>query len=175
MNKLLFKLAATVVAFMMFVLPADLSARERRGATLEITFKDGRFAAGELIAVKPDSILMFAGRDESIGLAEIRSIRIVRKSKALLGAACGFLAGVVGTVIVSSSQKETDNPFTLWGQGMEVAGAAVTFGLGGIGIGLGAGALAGKDKTIQLEGKSDSELRRALAYLRGKARIRDYR
>jgi hypothetical protein len=58
---------------------------------------------------------------------------------------------------------------------MEVAGAAVTFGLGGIGIGLGAGALAGKDKTIQLEGKSDSELRRALAYLRGKARIRDYR
>jgi hypothetical protein len=175
MNKPLYKLAAAVLAFMILALPLGLSARERRGAKVEIIFKDGHYAEGELIAVKPDSLLMFAGKDESVDLAGIRSIRIVRKSKALLGAACGFLAGMVGTVIVSSRQKETDNPFTLIGQGMEVAGAAVTFGLGGIGIGLGAGALAGKDKTIQLEGKSDSELRRALAYLRGKARIRDYK
>jgi len=175
MNKPFYKVAATVVAFMIFALPAELSSREKRGVTLEITFKDGHYAAGELIAVKSDSLLMFTGRDESVGLAEIRSIRIVRKSKALLGAACGFLAGMAGTVIVSSSQKETDNPLTLFGQGMEVAGAAVTFGLGGIGIGLGAGALAGKDKTIQLEGKSDSELRRTLAYLRGKARVRDFK
>lgn len=177
MNKPFYKLAATVVAFMMFALPVGLCARERRGAKLEITFKDGHYAAGELIAVKPDSLLLynFAGKDESVDLAGIRSIRIVRKSKAKLGAACGLLAGVVGTVIVASSQKETDNPLTLFGQGMEVAGAAMTFGLGGIGIGLVAGALAGKDKTIQLEGKSDSEVRKALAYLRGKARIRDYK
>jgi hypothetical protein len=175
MNKPLYKLAAAVVAFMMFALPVGLSARERRGAKLEITFKDGHYAEGELIAVKPDSLLMLAGKDESVDLAEIRSIRIVRKSKAKLGAACGLLAGVVGTVIVSSSQKETDNPLTLFGQGMEVAGAAMTFGLGGIGIGLVAGALAGKDKTIQFEGKSDPDVRKALAYLRGKARVRDYK
>ncbi len=35
--------------------------------------------------------------------------------------------------------------------------------------------LAGKDKTIQLEGKPEWEVGKALAYLRHKARIRDFR
>jgi hypothetical protein len=51
--------------------------------------------------------------------------------------------------------------------------SALAFVPGGIGIGLLAGTLAGKDKTIQLEGKSESEVSKALAYLRNKARIRD--
>jgi ribosomal protein L6P/L9E len=45
----------------------------------------------------------------------------------------------------------------------------------GLGTGLLVGAHAGKDKTIQLEGKSESEVSQALAYLRKKARIRDYK
>jgi hypothetical protein len=171
------KLVATVLAFMILVLPGALSARERRGAKLGITLKDGHYFAGELIAVKPDSLLLLnpAQKDESIEIAGIRSIRIVRKSKALLGAGCGLLAAVVATVIVSSGQKESDNPFELFGQGLEVAGAAVAFGGIGLGIGIGGGLLAGKDKLIQLEGKSESEVRKAMAYLRGKARIRDYK
>jgi hypothetical protein len=176
MNKRFGKLAATVLALLILVLPGALSARGR-GAKLEITLKDGHYIEGELIAVKPDSLLLLdpAQKDESIDIAGIRSIRMIRKSKAGLGAACGLLAGVVGAAIISSGQKETDNPLVLIGQGMEVAGAAVAFGGIGLGIGISGGLLAGKDKWIQLEGKSEAEVRQALAYLRGKARIRDFK
>ena len=37
------------------------------------------------------------------------------------------------------------------------------------------GAVAGKYKTIQIEGKSDSEIKEALEKLRKKAQIRDYK
>ena len=162
------KRIATVLALLILVLPGALSGRERRGANLVITLKDGHYAAGELIAVKPDSLLLLAGKDESVDLVGIRSIRIVRKPKALLGAACGTLAGVLGTAIVASSNKEPDilEPYL-------ITGTAVAFICGGLGVGIGAGLLAGKDKTIQFEGKSEPEVKRTLAYLRGKARIRD--
>ena len=164
------KRIATVLAFLMLVLPGALSARERRGANIVITLKDGHYATGELIAVKPDSLLLLAGKDESVDLVGIRSIRIIRKSKGGLGAACGALAGVLGTAIYASTNKD---PEIL--QPLAVTGMAWVLIGGGVAVGVGAGLLAGKDKTIQLEGKSESEARRALAYLRGKARIRDYK
>ncbi len=174
MKKRFDKKGATVLALLILVIPGALSARERRGAKLGITLKDGHYVVGELIAVKPDSLLLLnpVKKDESVDLTSIRSIRIIRKSKAKLGAGCGLLAALVGTVIVSSGQKKSDNPFTLLGQGMEVAGAAISFGTIGLGVGIGGGLLAGKDKLIQLEGESEAEVRQALAYLRGKARIR---
>ena len=159
------KLVAAVVALML-VLPGALSARERRGANIIVTLKDGYFSAGELIAVKPDSLLLLAGKDESVDLIGIRSIRIVRKSKARLGGVYGILAGtLIGGIEVA-----------LEGGARVEIGLGIVFGgiLGGI-VGLGVGAIAGTDKTIQLEGKSESEVRKALAYLRKKSRIRDYK
>jgi hypothetical protein len=48
---------------------------------------------------------------------------------------------------------------------------------GGVGILLGGivGAFAGADKTIQIEGMSDSEIQEILKKLRKKARIRKYK
>jgi hypothetical protein len=165
------KRIATALAFLIVVLPAALSAREKRGAELVITLKDGHYTSGELIAVKPDSLLLLAGKDESVDLVGIRSIRIVRRSKAGLGAAYGALAGglILGLIAALDPCLGSERPIT----------AGIIFGAigaipGGL-IGLGAGSLAGKDKIIQLEGKSESEVRMALAYLRGKARIRDYK
>jgi len=158
------KLVAAVVALML-VLPGALSARERRGANIIVTLKDGHFSAGELIAVKPDSLLLLAGKDESVDLIGIRSIRIVIKSKARLGGACGLLAGAL-----ISGLSGANDPLPGGARLAIVAGAV----LGGI-VGLGVGAIAGTDKTIQLEGKSESEVRKALAYLRKKSRIRDYK
>jgi hypothetical protein len=171
------KVAAIGLALLLLSLPTWLSARERRGANLVVTLKDGQQIKGELIAVKPDSLLLLdsAGADQSVDLAGIRSVRIVRRSKALLGAACGLLAGLVGTAIFASGQEEPDDPLEAIGEGMEVAGAAVAYGGIGLGLGIGGGLLAGKDKTIQLEGKSESDRARALADLRGRARIRDYK
>jgi hypothetical protein len=166
MKKRFGNLVATVLALLILVLPGALSARERRGANLVITLKDGHFVTGELIAVKPDSLLLLAEKDESVDLAGIRSIRIVRKSKARLGGLYGSLAGtLIGGIEVA-----------LEGGTRTEIGLGLVFGgiLGGA-VGLGVGAIAGTDKTIQFEGKSESEIKQALSYLRGKARIRDYK
>jgi hypothetical protein len=157
---------AIVLAILFLVLPGSLSAREKRGATLIVTLKDGHFAEGELIAVKPDSLLLLAGRDVSVPLAEIRSIRVVRKSKALVGGLCGLAAGVALTAFCAA---DTDlGPYSPLGD-LAVAVAAIPTG---IGLGAGAGALAGKDKVIRLEGMTDPQVRVALVHLRKKARIR---
>jgi hypothetical protein len=158
------KVTVICLALLLLGLPTLLSARERRGANLVITLKDGRKVEGELIAVKPDSLLLLAGKDESVDLVGIKSIRIVKKDKGGLGAICGLLAGVAVTAIYTKTQPEES-----------MAGLSfLVFVPAGAVIGVVAGVMAGKDKTIQLEGKSESAVKSALAYLRGKARIREY-
>jgi len=179
MKKRSYKPAATVLAFLMLVLPGALSARERRGANLVITLKDGHNVAGELIAVKPNSLLLydFAGKDQSVDLVGISSIRIVKESKAGAGGAYGALAGaLIGGLFAALT------PLTDWGTGHTHASAggvilvASAAGAAGGLIGLGIGSSAGKDKIIRLGGKSETEkMARTLAYLRGKARIRDFK
>jgi hypothetical protein len=158
---------------LILVLPGTLSAREKQGegAKLGITLMDGHYIVGELIAVKPDSLLLLnlAGKDESVDVVGIRSIRIVKKSKALRGGMRGLFVGMVVTIIYAKTQKGDFNELGA------MMGGVFLFGLGGLGIGLLVGGHAGKDKTIQLEGKSESEVKQALAYLRGKARIRDFK
>jgi hypothetical protein len=168
------KFTAIGLALLFLGLPTVLSARERRGANIVITLKDGQQVEGELIVVKSDSLLLLnpAGKDESVDLVGIRRVTIVRESKAGLGAVCGLLAGVAGTIIYASTKKATD----VWAsffEGLAVAGAAVVFPVTGLGLGIGAGVLAGKDKTIQLEGKSESDRAIVLDRLRRKARIRN--
>ncbi len=159
MKKRFHKLVAPVLALLIFALPGALFARERRGANIVVTLKEGQTVFGELITVKPDSLLMFSGKDESVDLVGIRSIRIVKKSKALLGTACGFLAALA----VTAAQKG------------EARLGAILYIPAGLVIGAGAGLYAGKDKIIRLEGMSEPEVGKALAYLRGRARIRDYK
>jgi hypothetical protein len=161
--------AAIVLAILMLVLPGSLLAREKRGATIVVTFKDGRFAEGELITVKPDSLLLFAEKDEAVALAEVRSIRIVRKSQALVGGLCGLAAGIAATAVFASN--EDFGPFD---SSMNVL-MGTLFVSSGVGLGVGAGALTGKDKVLRLEGMSESEFRTALIYLRKKARIQKVR
>jgi hypothetical protein len=161
--------AAIVLAILMLVLPGSLVAREKRGASIVVTFKDGHFAEGELIAVKPDSLLLLAEKDEAVALAEVRSIRVVRKSQALVGGLCGLAAGIAATALLAS---DTDyGPF----QSSVSVLMGTVFISSGVGLGAGAGALAGKDKVFRLEGMSESERRTALIYLRKKARIQKVR
>jgi hypothetical protein len=151
------------------------SSKERRGAKLIVTKNDGRQISSELITVKPNSLLLLdtEGKDVSIGITDIKVIRIVRKSKALLGAGIGFGAGallgpLLAPVIFHAWHEEYDGPGVLL---IEIpVGSAIGAILGGI-----TGALLGKDKTIQIKGMSDSEINEVLAKLRKKARIRDYK
>ncbi|HDZ25597.1 hypothetical protein LCGC14_1015800 [marine sediment metagenome] len=164
------KFIALFLAFSLMMLSVNLYAKERRGAKLLITKKDGQQIEGELITVKPNSLLLLdtEGKDVSVGIADIKVIRVVKKSK---GARTGFLIGGGLALIVGVGEI-----------GAEVHGfipsfidGLIFFALPGALIGALIGSAAGTDKTIQLEGMTDSEIQEAMDKLRKKARIRDYR
>ena len=153
------------------MLSVNLYAKERRGAKLIITKKDGQQIEGELITVKPNSLLLLDtdGKDVSVDIADIKVIRVVKKSKALLAGGIGLLiGGGIGALVGGTLPVEGVNyyilPFVLIGA---LIGGAL---IGGIIYWF-----IKTDKTIQIEGITDSEIQAALDKLRKKARIRDYR
>ncbi len=173
MNPTSKKFISSFLIFSLVMLSVNLNAKERRGATLIITKKDSQQIEGELITVKPNSLLLLntEGKDESIDIADIRVITIVKKSKVGEGALYGLLiGGAIGVVCGGSS----GDGFILSSEEQAAIGGLV-FGLLGALLGAGIGAVAGTDKTIHFEGMTDLEIRKALDKLRKKARIPDYK
>jgi len=158
------------------MLSTNLYAKERQGAKLIITKTDGQQIRGELITVKPNSLLLLSitGRDVSVDIADIKVIKIVKKSKAGLGAGIGagigFAIGAGLVTILNLSLAEYDRISWFY---VPLFGAICSLPSLLIGAMLGAG--AGTDKTIQIEGMTDLEIQETLDKLRKKARIRDYK
>ena len=125
---------------------------------------------GELITVKENSLLLLnsEGADISVDMKDIRVIKIVKKSNLLVGAGVGFLIVGVPGALYLTAYPGTDSQRWLYALGGASLGLYSAI-IGGI-----IGAIAGKDKTIQIERKSDSEIKRILENLRKKARIPDY-
>jgi hypothetical protein len=169
------KFISLFLVFSLVMLSTNLYAKERRGAKLIITKKNGYQTEGELITVKPNSLLLLSitGRDMSVDIADIKVIRVVKKSKAYLGAGLGLIIFGGGTALfVETFGRNSWEPPDLhkFAVGFGAIGAIVGLVIGGI-----TGELLGKDKTIQIEGMTDLEIKEALDYLRKKARIRDYK
>jgi len=166
------KFIALFLIFSLLILSGDLYAK-KRGAKLIITKKDRQLIEGELITVKPNSLLLLDTEGEvvSINIAEIKVIRIVKKSKALLGAGLGLiiLGGGTALSIAIFGTWESDEVLDVALFGGAI-GAAAGLLIGGV-----TGTLLGTDKTIQIEGMTDSEINEVLEELRKKARIRDYK
>jgi len=145
----------------------------RHGATLVIIKKDGQQIKGELIAVKPNSLLLLDAEETSmaIGIANIKIVRIIKKSKAKLGYIIGGTVGygVATLIALSPSSGEDHSVFWTW----ILLGSLLAMPASLLGGTI--GAIAGTDKTIYLEGMTDSEIREALEKLRKRARIRDYK
>jgi hypothetical protein len=57
MKKVTAKLIVSALVVSFLILPAGLSAKERRGADLIVTRLDGSQLSGELIAVKPETVV----------------------------------------------------------------------------------------------------------------------
>jgi hypothetical protein len=95
MNPTSKKFIALLLVFSLMTLSANLYAKERRGAKLRVTKLDGQQIEGELITVKPNSLLLLnnEGKDVSIDIADIKVIRIVKKLGVLNGALVGWLIG----------------------------------------------------------------------------------
>jgi hypothetical protein len=189
------KFIASLLVFSILALSANLYAKEKRGANIEIYKTRPKMEGtpfemsdikGELIAVKENSLLLLdlkSGTDVAVDINEIYSIKIVKKSKALPVAVFGLLIGGVGGAVIGSTGKRklleqveetplepyfrelTKNPpILLWG----VIGGFLGLLIGGL-----IGASTGTDETIQITGKSDSEIQEILEELRKKARIRN--
>ena len=146
---------------------------ERKQGSIILTKKDGRQIEGELITVKENSLLLLDryGRDASIEIEEIRTIRIVKRSKAGLGSVIGSLIAIGAVAVVEITANRRSEEGALIGGVMLAGLLAIPASILGETI----GAVAGKYKTIHFEGMSDSEIREALDKLRKKARIRDYK
>jgi len=178
-------------------LPANLIAQERRGVELIIQrigdqarkVKRTQFDGtpwettditgiyGELIAVKPNSLLLLdaSGKDVSVDIADIKAIRIVKKSKFWTGAGLGALIGGAAGAILGYSSGDDEDTFISFTAEAKAGLGAISFGLVGLLLGGIAGAGAGKDKTFQIDRMSNSEIQETMDKLRKKARIRDYK
>ena len=173
MNPTSKKFISLFLVFSLMMLSANLYAKERRGAKLIITKKDGQLIEGELITVKENSLLVLdtEGKDVSIDIGDIKVIE--KKSQIGKGVLYGTLIiGGGGTLlggILGSGYRD------IGFSGGALVGALYFIPSGLlIGILIGSAAGLGK-KTIQIEGMSDLEIREALDKLRKKARIRDYK
>jgi len=176
MNPLAKKFISLFLVFALMMLSVNLYAKERRGAKLIITKKDGGQIEGELITVKPNSLLLLdvEGKDESIDIEDIKVIRILKKSRVMKGALEGLLSGVaivvltdVVLVLTTDIEMEETLSVVLLAGGIMAAFGAL---LGAI-----IGALFKESNKIQIEGMTDSEILNTLDSLRKKARIQDYK
>jgi hypothetical protein len=166
------KFISLFLVFSLVMLSVNLYAKERRGAKLRVAKKDGQQVEGELITVKPNSLLLLnnEGKDVSVDIADIKVIRVVKKSKAVVGFLVGACLGaILGAIGYQDSEPGTGEG--LFTRNQVVVLLAITGGL----CGGWTGAQAGKDKTFQIEGMTDLEKRKVLDKLRKKARIRDYK
>jgi len=165
------------------IIPGSSKKRfqERREGDIVITKKDGHKIAGELITIKPNSLLLLdtEGKDVSIDIADIRTIRILKKEKDAMGAGIGVVVGgCIGLYGIISSYNASVNrgedggfiSYLLLGS-LVVPVVAIVGGF----IGGSAGAIMRTDKTIYLEEMTDSEIREVMNKLSKKARIRDYK
>lgn len=143
--------AAALVAGVL-ILPAGLAAKERRGADIIVTRLDGTLVSGELIAVKPDSLLLLTpgAADLSIPLSEVRLVRIVRRSKAttfsLVGGAAGFVG--LGGYILAFADSDVVGSKTRAGAILGLLAGAAGAALGAI-----AGSAAGADSVFTVAGQ----------------------
>lgn len=155
------------------VIPFSILAKEKRGAELIVNMKDGQSVRGELITVKENSILLLSesGADVSVDIQDIKVIRVVKKSKALQGAGYGFL---ISAASFSALAWATDEEYFTDPEGGGPLVLALFFGIPGLLLGGAGGAILGIDKTIEIEGKADSEIQEIMEDLRSKARIPDY-
>ncbi len=171
------KCFAVFLVFSILALSGNLYSNEEKGVELAIQKKDGQVVKGELIVVKESSLLLMgsvSGADVTVLIIDISEIRVVKKSKALIGGRLGLIVGVfAGAVVASISKEPLDSSQLHFGPPEEVSGAMVV-GLLGFGIGAAIGAIVGTDKYIQVEGKTDSEIAETLEYLRKRARIPAY-
>ena len=171
-----------IALFLIFSLLTINCFPKRRGINLNVARTDGQPIKGELIAVKENSLLLLekeVGADVSINISDVKIITIkgpttaLRLTLPILSAVGGALVGL--TVWWVRSVGGLAYIMAEEGQGEKDAKKHAGYGaliLGSLGLVV---AIIATDKTIQIEGMTDSEIQETLKKLRKRARIRKYK
>jgi len=158
-----------VISFLIY--SGNLGAKERRGAEVKILKNDKTVQKGELIAVKPASLLLMdsqSGADVSVDIEDIITVTVVKKSKALAGFLIGTGAGLLAGLAIGSTGDQ--NEFIM----SDETAVGLLIMLASPIIGLTAGALMGSDQKIQIVGMSPEQIKADLEKLRRHARITNF-
>jgi len=129
------KFISLFLVFALMMLSVNMYAKERWGVKLVITTLDEQQIEGELITVKPNSLLLLnaEGKDVSVSVEEILIIRLAKKSKFLKGMGIGILVGAGIGAIIGFAQGETSSGFggtyTAWDNALI---GAILFGFLGL-------------------------------------------
>jgi len=143
------------------------------GARVSVTLRAGsERIVGRLVGVRADAVILedTYGADRTIPVADISTLRVSRKSAVVPGLLLGMAAG--GAIGYAASAPHYRHVFMgeigiAFDTGI---GAAVGGAVGGI---IGSGRVRGK--TYNFGAMSAAETEKALAKLRKKARVPDYR
>lgn len=138
-------LAMSALMAALLLVSLSLPARERKGARVVVEQNDGANVSGELLMVKRDGLVV-AGRVGGVivNLNDVRSVRIVKKSKAGTGLLLGLVGGtVIGYVLGRESPGCQDS----W---MTVSLSTLFIGLPCAGLGALAGLAQGKDSILNM-------------------------
>jgi hypothetical protein len=159
------------------ILAAPLAGQAKKGATVLVTMKAGEQVEGELIAVKPASLLLLSssGQDRSIDTAEVFSVTVVRRSKAGQGAMLGLTIGAVGGFAGGAIYAKAAHLCPGCEAPMARAGMGVLGGLAGVVGGLIAGVSAGRDLNLALDSPDSPSFATSLQKLKKYARVQDPR
>ena len=153
--------------------PSVLSAARRKGARLVVTQSSG-VQKGELIGVNDRAlVLLTEGGDQTIEVAQIESVRIIKKANPIpvaigFGVAGGFAS--FGLALASGVKVNSIGGGFALGVGVIAAGV-VGGAIGGIAMSDG----LAKDEVLAFKGSSDGEVNEMLTRLRGHARVTGYR
>lgn len=166
------RLLALILVFSLVTLSGNLLAAERKGVKLVIQKTDGQEIAGELISVKRDSLLILDAETETditVDIGVIDEINVNNKSLMYeLGLGGFLLAGAARLSLHSTLEKGDTAEAATEHQVQDV----FVWGAIGGGVGLLAGTLFGLDKTIPIQGESDTDIQSALEKLSKKARVK---
>ena len=153
MNHATGKFIAVVLTAGLLGLPAGLSAKQRQGATLVVTKLDGAQVSGELIAVRPDSLLLLSDSRDAVhppGRGPDRPDRPEIEGRAL------------------RRSSEGPSGWPAWDFWCQSAGPDVEYGTektllgGGVGVlaGVIAGFVKGVDPVFAVAGRPQAEIAR---------------
>lgn len=171
------RLLAAALVLSAFLAGTAAMGQEKRGATVIVTLKEGSQTSGELIAVKPDSILLLepAGKDASIDMADVRSITVLRRSKVGQGALFGLLIGAAGGFAGGAIYAKSADLCPGCEAPLARAGMGILGGIVGVVGGVVAGASAGRDLTIAFDDQAGPAFAESLQKLRKYGRVKDFR